>query len=101
MLKLYYTDEALKTKIRFIKIAPNDKLDRHGICYMKPDHKQLNISSKSEKAGQMEEPQVEGEEPKPMKGKNLAEAEYENKATIFNPTSETLNVYVEHPVAEL
>lgn len=36
-----------------------------------------------------------------MKGKNLAEAEYENKATIFNPTSETLNVYVEHPVAEL
>lgn len=42
----------------------------------------------------MEEPANEGEEPKPVRGKNLAESEYENKGTVFNPISEAISVYV-------
>ena len=65
---------------------------------MKPDLNVLPLSTKSSKAGKMEE--VNGEN-RPIQPKVLAEAELVPQGTLFNLNSGDLSVLVQHPVAEI
>ncbi|KRW98192.1 hypothetical protein PPERSA_03394 [Pseudocohnilembus persalinus] len=109
LLSLIYQDDNVQQKIKWRKIQKQENYEQYnGIAYMKPNLQNLQVNEKSQRYGEVQESQNNNEddeeeeaEPKPVIPLNLAEAEYENKQTVFPQKNDDLNVLVLHPIGEL